>query len=465
MKKLLSLFVAIFATTALWAFDFVGGNNYLCYNITSSSEPYTVEVTYQAHFSGENYYGMTSIIIPNSVEHNGITYAVTSIGADAFLNCFALKSITIPESITNIGYRALRNCTALTSISIPNNVTSIGEYAFGGDTLLTSITIGGGVTSIGDRAFTKIGNLSKFVCLSPHITSIKEFSLSNHTNLDTLIASAAFFNMSEESQTTAPKHLQYASVIGGELTDNAVGFIHRSNKTLKVLDLSKATNTTIADETLKNCYNIEELYLPSNLTYIPYMGVAECVKLPSITIPASVVEIEGRAFENCRMLSSVDFAENGALVRIGDWAFYNCHELTNITIPEGVTEIGHAAFYGCTYLTEITLPSSVQEVADNGFALCGKLQKMHVKALVPPTIHSKTFYEVNRKIPVYVPDEVVEDYKADPYWKEFLIIGENTAVDNIQSPNANGEKIFRDGQLLIIRDGKTYNVMGVELGK
>ena len=111
------------------------------------------------------------------------------------------------------------------------------------------------------------------------------------------------------------------------------------------------------------------------------------------------------------------------------------------------------------------MPSSVQEVADNGFALCGKLQKMHVKALVPPTIHSKTFYEVNRKIPVYVPDEVVEDYKADPYWKEFLIIGENTAVDNIQSPNANGEKIFRDGQLLIIRDGKTYNVMGVEVGK
>jgi hypothetical protein len=91
---------------------------------------------------------------------------------------------------------------------------------------------------------------------------------------------------------------------------------------------------------------------------------------------------------------------------------------------------------------------------------------MHVKALVPPTIHSKTFYEVNRKIPVYVPDEVVEDYKADPYWKEFLIIGESkapTAVDNILSPNTNGEKIFRNGQILVIRDGKTYNVMGMEM--
>lgn len=462
MKRIYTFFFALWATTALWAFDFVG-DNYLCYNITSSSEPYTVEVTYQVHFSGENYYGITSFTIPNFVEHDGITYAVTSIGERAFSNCFALKSITIPESITSIGYGAIQNCKALTSITIPNSVTSIDKFAFYGDTLLTSITIGSSVTSIGNRAFTKIGSLSKFVCLSPHITSIEEFSLSEHTYLDTLITYAAFYNMSEESQTTAPKHLQYASVIGGELTDNAFGFIRRSNKTLKVLDLSNATNTTIADEALKNCYNIEELRLPSSLTHIPYMGVAECVQLPSITIPVSVVEIGGRAFENCRMLSSVNFAEDGALTMIGDWAFYNCHELTNITIPEGVTEIGHAAFYGCTYLTEITLPSSIQEVADNGFALCGKLQKMHVKAMVPPAIHAKTFYEVNRQILVYVPDAVVEDYKANPYWKEFLIIGENTAVDNIQSPNANGEKIFRDGQLLIIREGKTYNVMGMEI--
>lgn len=461
MRKLFSLYMALLATTALWAFDFVG-DNYLCYNITSSSEPYTVEVTYQAHFSGENYYGMTSIIIPNSVEHNGITYAVTSIGADAFLNCFALKSITIPESITNIGYRALRNCTALTSITIPNNVTSIGEYAFCGDTLLTSITIGIGVTSIGNRAFSDIGKLSKFVCLSPHITSINDFSLSNCSSLDTVIAYAAFLNISEESLANASKQLQYVSVLGGELTDNAFGFFRRSNKTLKVLDLTNATNTTITDEALKNCHNIEELYLPSNLTHIPYMGVAECVKLPTITIPASVVEIEGRAFENCRMLSSVDFAEDGALVRIGDWAFYNCHELTNITIPEGVTEIGHAAFYGCTYLTEITLPSSIQEVADNGFAFCGKLQKMHVKATTPPTIYSKTFEGVDCAMPVYVPNESVDAYKEALYWKE-LNIQALTAVDNIPTNKDLAHKFLYNGQLLIIRDGKTYNTMGAEI--
>ena len=464
MKKLLSLFVAIFATTALWAFDFVG-DNYLCYNITSSSEPYTVEVTCQVSFSSENYYGISSFTIPTTVEHNGITYAVTGIDDRAFRSCFALKSITIPEGITNIGTLAFQYCRALTSITIPNSVTNIGQFAFGSDTSLTSITIGKGVTNIDGSVFSKVENITKFVCLSPHLTYIKDFSLSDQVHLDTVIAYAPFLNISEESWTNASKQLRYVNVIGGELKDNAFGFIRRSNKTLKVLDLTNATNTELLDEVLRNCYNLEELYLPSNLTHIPYMGVAECVKLLSITIPASVVEIEGRAFENCRMLSSVIFAEDGALTTIGDWAFYNCHELTNIVIPEGVTKIGHAAFYGCTYLTEITLPSSVQEVADNGFALCGKLQKMHVKALVPPTIHSKTFYEVNRKIPVYVPDEVVEDYKADPYWKEFLIIGENTAVDNIQSPISNSQKIIRNGHLLILRNGKTCNVMGIEVGE
>lgn len=65
-----------------------------------------------------------------------------------------------------------------------------------------------------------------------------------------------------------------------------------------------------------------------------------------------------------------------------------------------------------------------------------------------------------------MPDAVVEDYKNDPYWKEFFIQTESkapTAVDNIQSSIANGQKIFRDGQLLIICDGKTYNVMGIEI--
>ena len=90
-------------------------------------------------------YGLTSITIPNSV---------TSIGMSAFAWCSGLTSITIPNSVTSIGDWAFRDCSGLTSIEIPNSVTSIGESAFLYCSGLTSVTIGNSVTSIGGYAFS-----------------------------------------------------------------------------------------------------------------------------------------------------------------------------------------------------------------------------------------------------------------------------------------------------------------------
>ena len=301
-----------------------------------------------------------------------------------------------------------------------------------------------------------------------------------HLLLDTIIAPAVLFDIEESLWNRSASHLKYARVIAGELTENAFGAINRSYKTLKVLDLAAATNTTIADEAFKGCYNLDSLYLPSNLVNIPYMAVADCKSLKSITIPATVEEIDNSAFENCRSLESIIFegtepaqgparyaaASGSSLWRIGSWAFYNCYNLQNLTIPEGVTEIGNAAFYGCTYLEDMVLPSSVQEIGDNGFALCAKLKQIHVKATTPPTIQAKTFFDVNRLIPVYVPDDAVQAYEDDPYWKEFDIQGESkapSAVENIQLSSSNSTKLLHNGQLIIIRDGKKYTVMGQEI--
>ena len=294
-------------------------------------------------------------------------------------------------------------------------------------------------------------------------------------NLKTLIVPADFFAPEGESEyyeaieaylPYLPEKLESLTINSGNMSHRfGWDFINRNRKSLKHIDFG-ATESSIAEEAFTNFYNLESLVLPSHLETVPYMAVAECVKLKSISIPATVTAIEERAFENCRMLSSVAFAENGALTRIGNWAFYNNHELTNLVIPEGVTEVGHAAFYGCTYLKEMTLPSTVQEIADNGFALCAKLQRMNVDALIPPTVAARTFEEVDRTIPVYVPDEVVSAYQTAPVWQEFNIQGKSnapSALDDISSPISNNQKLLRDGQLLILRDGKTYNIMGAEI--
>ena len=224
--KLISLLVALFATTALWAYDFKYGDLY--YNITSGSDK-TVEVTCQELLSSKNYAGLTSVTIPTTVSYNGTTYSVTSIGECAFMWCTGLTSITIsnsvkcievsafsgcdglisivvessnttydsrdncnaivetksnaliagcktttiPNSITSIGNSAFSGCSGLTSITIPNSVTSIGERAFYGCFSLTSITIPNSVTSIGDDAFYDCSGLTS-ITIPNSVTSIEE---------------------------------------------------------------------------------------------------------------------------------------------------------------------------------------------------------------------------------------------------------------------------------------------------
>ncbi len=71
-----------------------------------------------------------SVVIPESVNYNNVTYSVTSIGPYAFYVCSGLTSITIPNSVTSIGKWAFSYCIGLTSVTIPNSVTGITEYAF-----------------------------------------------------------------------------------------------------------------------------------------------------------------------------------------------------------------------------------------------------------------------------------------------------------------------------------------------
>ena len=192
MKKAIMLLLAALCTAATsLAYDFQSGDLY--YNTTSDS---TVEVTYQSK-SSDNYQGLTTATIPETVTYNGTTYSVTSIGERAFEYCSSLTSIvvessntiydsrencnaiietasntliagcqstTIPNSVTSIGESAFRGCSSLTSLTIPDSVTSIGNYAFYGCSSLTSVTIPNAVTSIGEQAFKNCSSLAYIYC-------------------------------------------------------------------------------------------------------------------------------------------------------------------------------------------------------------------------------------------------------------------------------------------------------------
>ena len=117
------------------------------YDLVAKAKQATVVAKSSGKYSGK-------VIIPESVEHEGATYSVTSIGIYAFSDCSGLTSVTIPNSVTSIGECAFWACSGLTSVTIGNSVTSIGDYAFCVCSGLTSVTIPNSVKSIEIYAFS-----------------------------------------------------------------------------------------------------------------------------------------------------------------------------------------------------------------------------------------------------------------------------------------------------------------------
>ena len=128
---------------------------------------------YKLYLNGEL---VKDLVIPNSV---------TSIGSYAFYGCSSLTSITIPNSVTSIGSGAFYDCESLTSVTIPNSVTSIENRAFWGCESLTSVTIGNSVTSIGYGAFWYCKSLTS-VTIGNSVTSIGEQAFENCSSLTSI---------------------------------------------------------------------------------------------------------------------------------------------------------------------------------------------------------------------------------------------------------------------------------------
>lgn len=148
-------------------------------------------------------------------------------------------------------------------------------------------------------------------------------------------------------------------------------------------------------------------------------------------------------------LSSVNFIRNQTVLTtldlggisntvLTDNVFKDMASIKELVLPENIKEIGASAFSGCNRLTQLTFPATLTDIKDEAFAGCVRLQQMTVNAVEPPYIDKNTFLDVDRTIPVYVPQGSVADYKADPYWREFNIQGadipdEPTATDEVEA--------------------------------
>ena len=194
------------------------------------------------------------IVIPSSVNYNGIECDVTSIGKNAFYACHGLTSITIPNSVTIIGEHAFFDCYGISSFIIPNSVTTIEMGAFFNCDKLNSITLPNSLKSISNQLFFSCSNLTS-VTIPNSVTSIGASAFEDCVNLKSI---------------TIPSSV-----------------------------------TTIGNRAFINCSRLVSVTIPNSVTSIGGSSFADCSSLTSVTIGSSVKSIGSAAFSNCGDLADV----------------------------------------------------------------------------------------------------------------------------------------------------------------
>ena len=419
----------------------------ICYNLNDTTK--TAEVTYHNSSSSNDNFYSGSIIIPEKVTYNDVSYTVTTIGNNAFFYCRRVTSVNIPESVTVIGNYSFYNCIVLASVNIPKNVTCIGSRAFSECTSLTSVTFPNGLRTICSGAFYNCNGLTSVTIPSsidsigpnpfagcPSLTSLVvekgNAVYDSRENCNAIIKTATNTLISGCKTTVIPNSVTSIDFLGFCQCTGLTSITIPANVTsigerafLRCTGLDSVTIlggvTILGAIVFLGCTSLTSVNLPNSLTSIGSNAFSNCTSLTSVNIPDSVTFIGSNAFSNCTSLTSVDIPNS--LTSIGSNAFLNCTSLTSVDIPDSVTSIGSGAFYGCANITEIVIGKGIENIGDNAFYSCPKLTNVTCKAKKVPQTSLSAFNKntIMRKT-LYVPKSYINAYKAKEPWKNFMAI-------------------------------------------
>ena len=168
-----------------------------------------------------------------------------------------------------------------------------------------------------------------------------------------------------------------------------------------------------------------DIVIPSTLGDYPVTAIEawsfdECESITGITIPDSVESIGNYAFSRCEAIKSVYITDLSAWCNISfgtgssnpiyhDAKLYlNGVEVTDLIIPEGVTEIPNYAF---THLSieSVTIPNSVTRIGSNAFEYCALLESVTIPGGVK-TVGDSAFRECTSLTDVVMSDGVTAIY-------------------------------------------------------
>ncbi|MGX8692263.1 MAG: extracellular solute-binding protein [Clostridia bacterium] len=405
--------LSITGTGDMWDYDWDNRTEWYNYHDSIQSCVISNGATSIGDYAFNMCTALTIVTIPDSV---------TSVGDYAFSDCNSLTSMTIPGRVTSIGMGAFRACGSLTSITIPASVTQIREYAFSFCNSLSEIRFLGSAPEINESCFSRVTATAYYPEGDESWTEdvMQDYGGTitwiGYGTTSPIIASG-------ECGDNLPWTLDDQGTLTITGTGDMWDFSFQSLAswdehcfTIRSLVIEDGA-TSIGEFAFNNCQNLTLVSLPNSLREIRQSAFNFCVSLSEITLPEGLVKIGGGSFRytNLREISFPASLRECQLNDCGNAVFLEA-PMENIyvspdnpvfcsvdgvmfskdqselvmfptgrtgsyTVPDGVTRLGHKSMDGVC-LTEVKLPDSLTEIGPQAFQFARALSTITVPANV-----------------------------------------------------------------------------------
>ena len=301
---------------------------------------------------------------------------------------YALRDDQASYAVTGIG-----EC-ADTKVIVPSEheglpVTEVASKAFEDCSNITEIIVPNSVTEIGDAAFTGCAALENMTLpfVGRRLNASERYGLFGY-----------IFGRNYKADMVEIVQWYHD---GEEECEDC--YYLPSN-----LHVVTVTGGTIKTPAFVSCTSLTKVILSDDVTIdlndrICYGILRDCAALTEVKLPNNLTQINSFMFYNCSSLTNIDIPDS--VTSIGDNAFEDCTSLTSVVIPDGVASIGDWAFADCTSLASVVIGDGVTSIGDNAFGGCTSLTSVVIPDGVA-SIDNRAFNRCSSLTSVVIPDSV-----------------------------------------------------------
>ena len=345
-------------------------------------------------------WGITDVVIPDTVVYNGAKYAVAEVNANAFGYCTKIVSVNV--NAQKIASRAFISINKLKTVVLGDNVRTIGAEAFSSCTKLEALDLPAHLETMGKDMIADCPLIDKLyipasVCM---VGSQKYFA---HMNSIVVSPDNEYYNSNNECNAiieTSTKKLVAACPLT-ILPDDVEIIGEDAYRWSELTELTLPSSVTAILASAFRNSSIERIVLPNSLTSIGEEAFYECKYLVSANLPSHLKTIGSHAFTFCTQLQSVELPSS--LWSIGDFAYAGTG-IQSVHIPSTMTSIGNGVFSGCANLKCVTFDSEFQleELPESMFGACNSVQWIDL----PSSINVIGLHSIPYVSSLILPDQI-----------------------------------------------------------